>query len=193
MMFVVDDKTVKMEKLENLEDTQRNPELDAFMKKERSKELQIKSKKKLIAIMGSVFIAALLIGYFTLSYYHDKQDIAENERMHKNQTVVQQKETAKMDLPELGEVKTKTENYLKEVAAKKETVTQSLDNAEKEVKKVTSTTENIKAAGEGKLQTILTENAPIIDNVTQFIQVQKNRFMEFISEQTAKSNADKKR
>jgi hypothetical protein len=193
MMFVVDDKTVKMEKLENLEATQRNPELDAFMKKERGKELQIKSKKKLMAMMGGAFIFSLLIGYFTLSYYHDKQDIAENERMHKNQTVVQQKETAKMDLPELGEVKTKTENYLKEVVAKKEAVTQALDNTEKEVKKVTSTTENMKAVGEGKLQTILIENAPIIDSVTQFIQVQKNLFMQFISEQTAKSNADKKR
>ena len=189
-MLVVDDKTVKMEKLEI---TQRNPELDAYMKKERGKELKIKSKKKLMAMMGGAFIFALLIGYFTLSYYHDKQDIAENERMHKNQMVVQQKETAKTDLPELGEVKTKTENYLKEVTAKKEAVTQSLDTAEKEVKKVTSTTENIKAAGEGKLQTILTENAPIIDSVTQFIQVQKNRFMQFISEQTAKSNAEKKR
>jgi hypothetical protein len=189
-MLVVDDKTVKMEKLEI---TQRNPELDAFMKKERGKALNPRSKKKWLAIMGGVFILAFVIGYFTLSYYHDKQDIAENERMHKKQMVVQQKETAKTDLLELGEVKTKAENYLNEVTVKKEVVTQSLDNAEKEIKKVTSTTESMKANGEGKLQAILTENAPIIENVTQFIQVQKNRFMQFISEQTAKSNADKKR
>ncbi|MBP2630467.1 MAG: hypothetical protein H6Q70_1095 [Firmicutes bacterium] len=192
-MFVVDDKTVKMEKLENLEATQRNPELDAFMKKERSKELQIKSKKKLMAMMGGAFVVALFIGYFTMSYYHDKQDIAENERMYKKQMVVQQKETANTDLSQLGEVKNKTENYLKDVTANKEAVTQSLNNVEKEVKKVASTTENMKAAGESKLQTILIENAPIINSVTQFIQVQKNRFMQFISEQTAKSNTDKKR
>lgn len=192
-MFVVDDKTVKMEKLENLEATQRNPELNAFMKKERGKEIPIKSKKKLMAIMGGVFIAALLIGYFTLSYYHDKQDIAENKRMHKQKVALEQQEPAKTKLPELGEVKNKAENYLNEVTAKKEAVKQSLDTAEKEVKKVAATTENIQTGGDGKLKAILVENAPIVENFTQFIQVQKNRLLEFWSEKTAKSNTDKKR
>ena len=192
-MCVVDDKTVKMEKLENLEATQRNPELNAFMKKERGKGIPIRSKKKLMAIMGGGFIAALLIGYFTLSYYHDKQDIAENERMHKQQIALKQQEPAKTKLQELGEVKNKAENYLNEVTAKKEVVKQSLDTAEKEVKKVAATTENIQAGGDGKLKAILVENAPIVESITQFIQVQKNRLLEFWSEQTAKSNTDKKR
>lgn len=192
-MFVVDDKTVKMEKLETLEATQRNPELNAFMKKERDKEIPIRSKKKLMAIMGGSFIAALLIGYFTLSYYHDKQDIAENERMHKQKVALEQQESAKAKLPELGEIKNKAENYLNDVTVKKEVVKQSLDTAEKEVKKVAATTENIQAGGDGKLKAILVENAPIVESITQFIQVQKNRLLEFWSEQTAKSNTDKKR
>lgn len=192
-MFVVDDKTVKMEKLKILEDTQRNPELDAFMKKERGKEITIKSKKKLMAIMGGGFIAALLIGYFTLSYYHDKQDIGENEQMHKQQIALKQQETPKTKLSELGEVKNKAETYLNEVTAKKETVKQSLDTAEKEVKKVAAATENIQTGGDEKLKAILVENAPIVESFTQFIQVQKNRLLEFWSEQTAKSNTDKKR
>ncbi|MBP2630182.1 MAG: hypothetical protein H6Q70_810 [Firmicutes bacterium] len=192
-MCVVDDKTVKIEKLENLEATQRNPELNAFMKKERGKEIPIRSKKKLMAIMGGGFIAALLIGYFTLSYYHDKQDIAENERMHKQQIALKQQEPAKTKLPELGEVKNKAENYLNEVSARKEVVKQSLDTVEKEVKKVAATTENIQTGGDSKLKSILVENAPIVESFTQFIQVQKNRLLEFWSEQTAKSNSDKKR
>lgn len=192
-MFVVDDRTVKMEKLENLEATQRNPELNAFMKKERGKEIPIKSKKKLMAIMGGGFIVALLIGYFTLSYYHDKQDIAENKRMHKQKVALEQQEPAKTKLPELGEVKNKAENYLNEVTAKKEAVKQSLDTAEKEVKKVAATTENIQTGGDGKLKAILVENAPIVERFTQLIQVQKNRLLEFWSEQTTKSNTDKKR
>lgn len=192
-MFVVDDKTVKMEKLENLEATQRNPELNAFMKKERDKKIPIRSKKKLMAIMGGGFIAALLIGYFTLSYYHDKQDIAENERLHKQKVVLEQQESAKTKLPELGEIKNKAENYLNDVTVKKEVVKQSLDTAEKEVKKVAATTENIQAGGDGKLKAIVVENAPLVESITQFIQVQKNRLLEFWSEQTAKSNTDKKR
>lgn len=191
-MFVVDDKTVKIEKLKNLEDTQRNPELNAFMKKEWSKEISIKSKKKIMAIMGGGFIAALLIGYFTLSYYHDKQDIAENERMHKKQIALQEKETAKKNFPELGEVKTKAEKYFNETVIQTDKIKESLDEVKKGSETVVAATQNTQVAN-SKIQAFIMEHQDIIDTATQFIQIQKKRFSDFFSEQNAKAKADKNR
>ncbi|WP_110955556.1 hypothetical protein [Anaerosinus massiliensis] len=192
-MAEVDDKTAKMEKIVI---TPKKPVENDFSRNVPRKDVKLKSKKKLAVVMTVLFVMASLLGYFTLSYYYEKQDIAENKRIHnQHQGPTASKDrsvTTESKLPEMQDLKNKTEKYIEETTARTDKVKDTVHAVKASGETVAAAVQDTQDSSK-KVQSFIEEHRDVIDQVTQFIETQKNHLSAFFSKQNEASKENKSR
>ncbi|MCE5287129.1 MAG: hypothetical protein LLG02_14975 [Pelosinus sp.] len=189
---MVDDKTVKLERFDK---TTVYPELGELKQQPEIKEPKKKwsKRKKTAVIAGGCFFAFLFL-FFILAYYHDEQVIAEQQQIHQKELVAaqkkqleleKQKEAAEANYLKLNDMKAKAENYLQDVdIPKKEEVKQTVNEAEQQAQKAINAAQSVQK--DPKVQAALQEHSQLINQVTQFLQEQKQKLMAIFNQTKAK-------
>lgn len=132
-----------------------------------------------VALFVAAFFLAAFAGYFTLRYFHEQADIAENTRLE--QKYAAQSSASDRALPSLDEIKAKTDGYVAKAAATADALQETLTEAQKGAESVKAAAQK---ADELKKQAerVLADSSGLYEQAQAFVAAQTQRLQALYDE-----------